>query len=174
MATSKGRPLPYSIVDRISATEYLNYEGDKFSKSRNYGIFCDVAMTTGISPDIWRYYLLSIRPETNDANFSWDDFARKVNEFADTVGNFVHRILTFRQKHFPNITENLDMSIYLFPENCRLELDYKRAMTNVELREGLQMILSLASYGNGRINSRKIWTLIKEDRSRQSRASARR
>lgn len=162
MATSKGRPLPYSIVDRISATEYLNYEGDKFSKSRNYGIFCDVAMTTGISPDIWRYYLLSIRPETNDANFSWDDFARKVNEFADTVGNFVHRILTFRQKHFPNITESLD-SITIF-DVLQICEDYKRAMTNVELREGLQIILRLASYGNERINSRKIWTLIKEGR----------
>lgn len=167
MATSKGRTLPYSIVDRISATEYLNYEGDKFSKSRNYGIFCDVAMTTGISPDIWRYYLLSIRPENNDANFSWEDFSHKVNEFADTVGNFVHRILTFRQKHFPNVTGNLDMSmIPLAPGEWSFETGYERAMTNVELREGLQVILRLASYGNGRINSRKIWSLIKEDRSR--------
>lgn len=52
-------------------TEYLNYEGGKFSKSHNRGVFGPAAKETGIPVSVWRYYLLSSRPETQDAMFSW-------------------------------------------------------------------------------------------------------
>lgn len=55
-------------------SEYLNYEGGKFSKSKNRGVFGPAARETGVPASVWRYYLLSIRPETADAMFSWDDF----------------------------------------------------------------------------------------------------
>ena len=54
-------------------TEYLNYEGGKFSKSHNRGVFGPAAKETGIPVSVWRYYLLSSRPETQDAMFSWTD-----------------------------------------------------------------------------------------------------
>lgn len=44
--------------------DYLNYEGSKFSKTRGIGVFGDHAQDTKISSDIWRFYLLYIRPET--------------------------------------------------------------------------------------------------------------
>ena len=44
--------------------EYLNYEDGKFSKSRGIGVFGNDAKETGIPPDIWRFYLLRIRPES--------------------------------------------------------------------------------------------------------------
>lgn len=47
----------------ISVTEYLNYEDGKFSKSRGVGVFGNDARDTGIPPEIWRYYLLTNRPE---------------------------------------------------------------------------------------------------------------
>ena len=51
--------------------EYLNYEGGKFSKSHNRGVFGPAAKDTGIPVSVWRYYLLSSRPETQDSMFSW-------------------------------------------------------------------------------------------------------
>ena len=45
-------------------TEYLNYEDGKFSKSRGVGVFGDNAKESGISADIFRFYLLYVRPET--------------------------------------------------------------------------------------------------------------
>ena len=54
-------------------TEFLNYEGGKFSKSHNRGVFGPAARETGIPPSVWRYYLISTRPETADAMFSWAD-----------------------------------------------------------------------------------------------------
>lgn len=44
--------------------EYLNYEDGKFSKSRGVGVFGDNAQECGIPADIFRFYLLYIRPET--------------------------------------------------------------------------------------------------------------
>lgn len=52
------------MLNTISTTEYLNYENGKFSKSRGIGVFGNNAKETGISADVWRYYLLSHRPET--------------------------------------------------------------------------------------------------------------
>ena len=44
--------------------EYLNYEDGKFSKSRGIGVFGDNAKDTNIPADVFRFYLLYIRPET--------------------------------------------------------------------------------------------------------------
>ena len=47
----------------MSITEYLNYEDGKFSKSRGVGVFGDQARETDIPADVWRFYLLYLRPE---------------------------------------------------------------------------------------------------------------
>lgn len=73
-------------------SEYLNYEDTKFSKSRGVGVFGTDAKETGIPADVWRFYLLYIRPESQDANFQWSDFAQKVNgELLNNLGNFINR-----------------------------------------------------------------------------------
>lgn len=48
----------------LSVAEYLNYEDGKFSKSRGLGVFGDSAMSTGLDSDVFRFYLLCIRPES--------------------------------------------------------------------------------------------------------------
>lgn len=37
------------------------------------GVFGDDAKSTGIPTDVWRYYLLSNRPEIQDTDFRWAD-----------------------------------------------------------------------------------------------------
>ena len=72
--------------------EYLNYEDGKFSKSRGIGVFGTDAKDTGLPADIFRFYLLYVRPESQDTSFSWDDFASKHNnELLNNIGNFVNR-----------------------------------------------------------------------------------
>ena len=53
----------------ITLSEYLNYEDGKFSKSRGVGVFGNDAMDTGIPADVWRFYLLQIRPESQVGHF---------------------------------------------------------------------------------------------------------
>jgi methionyl-tRNA synthetase len=45
----------WTMMRKISVTEYLNYEGGKFSKSRGTGVFGDGAIASGIPSDVFRY-----------------------------------------------------------------------------------------------------------------------
>ncbi|KAJ3602201.1 hypothetical protein NHX12_029960 [Muraenolepis orangiensis] len=82
----------YTLVNHLIATEYLNYEDTKFSKSRGVGVFGDMAKDTGIPSDVWRFYLLYVRPESQDSAFSWADMALKNNsELLNNLGNFINR-----------------------------------------------------------------------------------
>ena len=83
----------YNEPNLISSTEFLNFEGQKFSKSRKVGIWTDEALKL-LPADYWRFALISLRPEASDVNFGWDSFSEKVNnDLNDTIGNFVNRTL---------------------------------------------------------------------------------
>lgn len=71
--TGKCTPCYRRHTTSCMRAEYLNYEGGKFSKSKNRGVFGPAARETGIPVAVWRYYLISTRPETADAMFSWAD-----------------------------------------------------------------------------------------------------
>lgn len=47
-ATLLGTRQKWTLMRNISVTEYLNYEGGKFSKSRGIGVFGNDAKDTGI------------------------------------------------------------------------------------------------------------------------------
>ena len=70
-STLMGTSDKWTLLHHLSTTEYLQYEDDKFSKSRGVGVFGNNVMESGIPVEVWRYYLLSIRPETNDSHFTW-------------------------------------------------------------------------------------------------------
>lgn len=56
------------------------------------GVFGDMAKDTGIPSDVWRFYLLYVRPEGQDSAFSWADMALKNNsELLNNLGNFINR-----------------------------------------------------------------------------------
>lgn len=42
--------------------------------------------------EVWRFYLLSNRPEASDTDFKWTDLALKNNsELLANLGNFINR-----------------------------------------------------------------------------------
>ncbi|KAJ2758501.1 methionine--tRNA ligase mes1, partial [Coemansia nantahalensis] len=86
----------WTFLHHLSACEYLNYESGKFSKSRGVGVFGNNAQQTGVPADVWRYYLLSSRPESSDTVFTWSGFASCNNAvLLETLGNFCNRVLKF-------------------------------------------------------------------------------
>ncbi|MEM4681707.1 MAG: methionine--tRNA ligase, partial [Acidilobaceae archaeon] len=89
---------PYVMPWRISATEYLLYEGQHFSKSRRVGVWLDEALE--IAPgEYWRWGIARLRPEARDQNFTWTEFYRIVNsELNDDIGNYVSRVLSLIDK----------------------------------------------------------------------------
>ena len=93
----------FVLADMIKGFQWLNYEGGKFSTSQGRGVFSDQAIEL-FPADYWRYYLCVVAPERGDSDFTWDGFKNTVNsDLANVLGNFVHRTLTFLNKHWDGL-----------------------------------------------------------------------
>lgn len=159
----------WTMLNTLSTTEYLNYEGGKFSKSRNIGVFGSDAKKTEVPADVWRYFLLLRRPETSDTEFQWDGFIRANNdELVANFGNFVNRILKYvnSEKTYNSVipaAPELDATSDL---HKRLEQHvnevnetlarYREAMDAVHLKQGLIISRDLSSLGNKLLQDNKL------------------
>ena len=136
----------WTMLSDLSCTEYLNYEKGKFSKSRKTGVFGSDVIKEGLAQHIWRYYLLATRPETDDADFQWEDFVAKINnEFVANAGNFVFRVLNLVSNSFdkkvPKLGE-LDEGGKQFVQDIEQKIvEYMDLMDKMQLREGLKKAL---------------------------------
>nr|KAF6496313.1 hypothetical protein HJG63_013031 [Rousettus aegyptiacus] len=164
----------YTLVSHLIATEYLNYEDGKFSKSRGVGVFGDMAQDTGIPADIWRFYLLYIRPEGQDSAFSWTDMLLKNNsELLNNLGNFINRAGMFVSKFFggyvPEMVLTSDDQRLL--AHVTLELHhYHQLLEKVRIRDALRSILTISRHGNQYIQVNEPWKRIKGNEADRQRA----
>ncbi|EME84433.1 uncharacterized protein MYCFIDRAFT_134117 [Pseudocercospora fijiensis CIRAD86] len=170
----------WTMLNTLSTTEYLNYEHGKFSKSRNIGVFGNSAKATGVSADIWRYFLLLRRPETSDTEFEWDSFvAANNNELLNNFGNLVNRVLKFVNNpatYDSNVPAwpkdslpseiNDQLKQHIADTNAKLK-EYVKEMDAVHLKGGLVTAREFSSLGNGLLQANKIDNnLFKNERAR--------
>ncbi len=159
-----GLNLPYDVV----GLQYCNYEGDKISKSRNWGIFCEKVVQSGLDPDIWRYYLAYLIPETKDSEFKWDDFQTRINnELVAAIGNFVHRTLTFASNFLDGVVQKKELG----EEERQVEAkvleqvaEADAALQEARLKDALRNVLQIAIIGNEYFQRNQPWVLIKQDK----------
>lgn len=147
----------WTQLNHLSTTEYLNYENGKFSKSRGVGVFGDTAKETGIPPSVWRYYLISNRPETADTQFEWKSFILANNsELLSNFGNFVNRIIKFVNAKFDGVIpefpasytdDTFDFPGYIADVNALLA-EYVQLMEAVKLRDGIKKLMDVSAKGN--------------------------
>ncbi|XP_006757393.1 PREDICTED: methionine--tRNA ligase, cytoplasmic isoform X2 [Myotis davidii] len=155
----------YTLVSHLIATEYLNYEDGKFSKSRGVGVFV---------ADIWRFYLLYIRPEGQDSAFSWTDMLLKNNsELLNNLGNFINRAGMFVSKFFggyvPEMVLTSDDQRLLAHVSLELQ-HYHQLLEKVRIRDALRSILTISRYGNQYIQVNEPWKRIKGSEADRQRA----
>ncbi|KAM7258067.1 hypothetical protein ACFE04_013808 [Oxalis oulophora] len=165
----------WTLMKTISATEYLNYETGKFSKSRGVGVFGNDVKDTGIPVEVWRYYLLNHRPEVSDTTFTWADLQEKLNkELLGNLGNFINRVLSFIAKPsgqgYGSIVpdapgaESHELT-QKRAENVGKYVDqYIEALEKVKLKQGLEIAMSISHEGNAYLQESKFWKLYKEDK----------
>ena len=165
MGYDKKLQLPYDIP----ANEYLQLDGEQFSKSRGLAIWVpDILKKLDVDPV--RYYPSLNMPENKDTNWMWDDFVAKNNdELVGAYGNFVHRVVTFTQKNFgeipkkDSIDENDKKAIQKIEE---ISKEVSDALEKCQFKIGLRAAMSLAQFGNQYFNNNQPWKLIKEDKER--------
>ena len=157
--------LPYDVP----ANEFMNIEGKKFSKSRNWAIWLPDILTR-YEPDTIRYCVAAAMPEAKDADFSWMEFVqRNNNELAAKWGNLAHRILSYAMKNFdgmvptPGTLDAEDLALI-----ARAETDFAvigALLDGVKLRAALQATMALTDEANAYLERRAPWRRIKEDRT---------
>ena len=156
--------LPYDVP----ANEFMNVEGAKFSKSRNWAVWLPDILGR-YDPDAIRYYVASVMPETRDSEFSWNDFVRRNNdELVATWGNLANRVLSFAYKHWEG---RVPQPGELRPADNELLEQVEGGFQTigghleaVHLRAALGEAIALAGAVNRYLDLQGPWFAIKQDR----------
>lgn len=101
----------------------MNFEGQKFSKSKNVGIFCDGLFGSDIDIDGLRSYLVTVIPENKDSDFRWDGLKDNTNsELVGKFGNLFNRSLNMAMKNFGGEFD-IDENDFTPDENDQVMID---------------------------------------------------
>jgi methionyl-tRNA synthetase len=162
LASGEDFNLPWNV----SATEFLQFKGEKASKSQRIGIWIDEALEL-FPADYWRFFLMATRPESKDSNFSWGIFLEKVNaDLNDTFGNFIHRTLTFINSKFngeipkPKLTADDEAVLQAVKEKVD---SAAQELEKAKLQSAANTLISIGRIGNQYLNEKEPWKLFKTD-----------
>ncbi|WP_432071868.1 methionine--tRNA ligase [Streptomyces wuyuanensis] len=166
-ATELGVRDPWKKVDVVKGFNWLTYYGGKFSTSQKRGVFTDAALEI-LPGDYWRYFLIANAPESDDSSFTWEHFTATVNkDLADTLGNFVNRVLSFSRKRFgdevPAGHAAGEAEAKLGEEIAQLLAEYEEQMEALQFRKAAAALRALWSAGNSYLEEKAPWLEIKTD-----------
>ena len=160
----------WHLVDYIKSTNWLNYEGGKFSTSSGRGVFMDQALAL-LPPDYWRWWLLANIPETNDTDFTWEAFQAGVNkDLADVLGNFASRVTKFCRSKFGEAVPA--GGAWQAPETALAEdltrrlRAYEAHWDAIEIRKAAAELRAIWVAGNEYLQHAAPWTAHKTDPDR--------
>ena len=154
----------WTMLYHMSSTEYLNYEGGKFSKSKGIGIFGNDVEETGIPADVWRFYMFYNRPEKSDFTFTWADFQEKVNkELIGNLSNLVNRTLTFVKRFYDGSVGEGELDAAIVEAARSKEAEITQALERADERDAIRAIFELSDIGNKAFQDGEPWKVRKED-----------
>lgn len=163
-ATLLGSGTNYPLVSAITATNYLDFNGQKFSKSKGIGIFGDQVAKIGkrldINSDYFRYYLIKIRPETKDSSFVWEDMLSVINaDLVNKIGNLINRVVNLAKKFGGKFLNKLQVDNEITLKVKTLVTDYKNNFEKFKMRDAQESVLLLGEFGNGYLQGKEPWKL---------------
>ncbi len=156
--------LPYDVP----ANEFLNLEGMKFSKSRNWAVWVPDYLEE-FQPDPLRYVLSINMPETGDTDFTWREFIRRNNdELVATYGNLVNRVLSFTYRacdgRTPEPSAQPDAgSQSLIARAEQTVQDVDRLIAACRFKDGIKAAMDLAREANRYLEEQAPWKRVKTD-----------
>jgi methionyl-tRNA synthetase len=160
---------PLDLPTNVVATEFLTYYGRQFSSSRGHSIYVRDFLDR-FDADALRYYLVAASPETQDTEFTWEDFVRRSNdELLANWGNLVNRTLTNAHRNFGAVPEPGPLT----DEDTALLETIEGGFGSVgaliergRFRSALGEAMRLSSEVNQYVSETAPWALVKTDRDR--------
>lgn len=169
-ATLLGTGENWTKVDYLKGMSYLTFEGGKFSKSEQRGVFAEDAVKEFLA-DYWRYWLISNAPEASDSSFTFDLFAGVVNKDLNGVlGNFVSRVMKMTASKIgaevPAGGEMTEVEEKLIADLQEKADNYCKYMEGLEFKKAMNELRAIWVDGNNYISVTEPWTVIKTDPAR--------
>ncbi len=169
-ATLLGTGENWTKVDYLKGMSYLTFEGGKFSKSEQRGVFAEDAVKE-FPADYWRYWLISNAPEASDSSFTFDLFAGVVNKDLNGVlGNFVSRVMKMTASKIgaevPAGGEMSEVEEKLIADWQEKADNYCKYMEGLEFKKAMNELRAIWVDGNNYISVTEPWTVIKTDPAR--------
>jgi methionyl-tRNA synthetase len=176
LAWNEGRDAGlYNLADNVPASEFMNFEGRKFSKSRNYAVYLGEFLEK-FPADTLRYSIAMNYPENKDTDFSWLDYQNRTNgELADTLGNFIKRSVDFTNSRFEGevpaecTAEEWNSVGIDWPETLR---QFDEAFEQFHFREAVSTGMEIARASNRFLTGSEPWKVIKTDRGAAAKTMA--
>ena len=150
----------YHLPDVMVATQYLNINSEKISKSKGNGITIQ-QMIEKYNVDSLRYYMIAYGPENKDVDFTVENYISVHNsDLVNKLGNFVNRTLRFKDLE--------EISLGVMDEQMTEKIDetYKvvsECIENLEFKKACSKIIELIEIGNKYYDERKPWIQKKEN-----------
>ena len=149
----------YKLPDMIVSSEYLNFNNQKFSKSKGIGMNI-LEATEAFNIDTLRFHLLRCGPEKKDTSFNEEEYIGTHNEINNKLGNFINRTLKFKGlTHIPegNMDENIKTVL------TKTYKDISFYMEKIEFKEVTNIIINLLDKVNKYYDEQMPWISFKED-----------
>ncbi len=169
----------YVLPTNVPANQFLNFEGDKFSKSRGWGIelheYIEEFKDFPQGEDALRWALIRNMPEQSDADFTWDGFTEYYDkDLADKLGNFFNRVTVLTHKYFggaipPSPGERgpggeVPGDVAQVQNQLQQTLrQFSTAMEAFRFKDAATAFVELASFGNTYLQEAAPWSLYKAD-----------
>ena len=157
--------LPTNVV----ASEYLTMEGKKASTSRNLAIWVGDFLER-YDPDPLRFYLTAAGPETQDTDFTWDEFVRRNNdELLANWGNLVNRTLVSAHRNFGEVPQPGELTATdsaLLDAVAASFADIGGLIEQARFKAAIAETMRVSSLANQYIADQAPWALVKTDRDR--------
>ena len=157
--------LPTNVV----ASEYLTMEGKKASTSRNIAIWVSDFLSR-YDPDPLRYYLTAGGPETQDTDFTWEEFVRRNNdELLANWGNLVNRTLVNAYNNFGSVPEPSELTDADTLVLERVAAAFDEVGSHIEavrFRAAIAEAMRASALANQYVAEQAPWALVKTDRDR--------
>ncbi len=150
----------YHLPDVMVATQYLNINSEKISKSKGNGITI-LQMINDYNVESLRYYMISHGPENRDVDFTIENYINVHNsDIVNKLGNFVNRTLKF--KGLTEIPIGI-MDTQIIDDIKETYEKVSEYIESLELKKACNKIIDLIEIGNKYYDERKPWIQKKEN-----------
>jgi len=159
----------YNLPINVPANQFLNFEGEKFSKSRGWGmeqhVYLEEFKDFPNKEDALRYALIRDMPENRDSDFKWDNFIDYHDkELADNLGNLINRVVVLTNKYFGGVVPEvrIDLTEPLAPVR-ELTQRLTGELDAFNFRNAAHLLMEISSWGNTYLQEQAPWAAYKED-----------